>query len=226
MERFIAELVKDYESGKVDRREFCKTVALAATVYAAGDAASAGPSRPQADRHQSHLLHLPRLRQGRDWYASVLGMEKAPGKDNGQRANLMFGPEPGKGGSFVVARTARPPANPRPPAQSFVDHVCYTIPSWDDGRVNAALKATGRPFTSRSGNVNVLDPFNYPVQLANSEEEIRGNKRGRFVMEGFVATKLDEFDRGKISRRHLIETLTLAATSAYASEAPRPKAPP
>jgi hypothetical protein len=36
-------------------------------------------------------------------------------------------------------------------------------------------------------------------------------------MEGFVATKLDEFDRGKISRRHLIEALTLAATSAYAA---------
>jgi hypothetical protein len=37
-------------------------------------------------------------------------------------------------------------------------------------------------------------------------------------MEGFVATKLDEFDQGKISRRRLIETLTLAATSAYAAD--------
>jgi hypothetical protein len=36
-------------------------------------------------------------------------------------------------------------------------------------------------------------------------------------MEGFVATKLDEFDRGKISRRHLIETLTLAATTVYST---------
>jgi hypothetical protein len=36
-------------------------------------------------------------------------------------------------------------------------------------------------------------------------------------MEGFVATKLDEFDRGKISRRRLIEALTLAATAAYAT---------
>ena len=36
-------------------------------------------------------------------------------------------------------------------------------------------------------------------------------------MEGFVATKLDEFDRGKISRRRLIETLTLAATTVYAT---------
>jgi catechol 2,3-dioxygenase-like lactoylglutathione lyase family enzyme len=42
--------------------------------------------------------------------------------------------------------------------------------------------------------------------------------RGRFAMEGFVATKLDEFDRGKISRRRLIEALTLAATSAYAAD--------
>lgn len=37
-------------------------------------------------------------------------------------------------------------------------------------------------------------------------------------MFGFVATKLDEFERGKISRRRLIETLTLAATSAAAAE--------
>lgn len=36
-------------------------------------------------------------------------------------------------------------------------------------------------------------------------------------MEGYVATKLDEFDRGKISRRRLIEALTLAATSAGAA---------
>ena len=37
-------------------------------------------------------------------------------------------------------------------------------------------------------------------------------------MEGFVATKLDEFDRGKISRRKLIETLTFAATTVYAAD--------
>src|SRR5882672_9997689 len=37
------------------------------------------------------------------------------------------------------------------------------------------------------------------------------------VMEGFVAHKLAEFEQGKISRRRLIETLTLAATAAYAA---------
>jgi len=36
-------------------------------------------------------------------------------------------------------------------------------------------------------------------------------------MEGFVATKLDEFEQGKISRRQLIETITLAATTVGAA---------
>jgi hypothetical protein len=35
-------------------------------------------------------------------------------------------------------------------------------------------------------------------------------------MEGFVAHKLNEYATGKLSRRALIETLTLAATTAYA----------
>jgi catechol 2,3-dioxygenase-like lactoylglutathione lyase family enzyme len=37
-------------------------------------------------------------------------------------------------------------------------------------------------------------------------------------MEGFVAHKLHEYATGKLSRRALIETLTLAATTAYASD--------
>ena len=37
-------------------------------------------------------------------------------------------------------------------------------------------------------------------------------------MEGFIATKLDDFAQGKISRRKLIETQTLAATALYATE--------
>src|SRR5437588_2906173 len=47
-------------------------------------------------------------------------------------------------------------------------------------------------------------------------------------MEDFVATKLDEFDNGKITRRRLIETLTLAATTAYAADSAKAQgsAPP
>ena len=44
-------------------------------------------------------------------------------------------------------------------------------------------------------------------------------------MEGFVATKLQEFEQGKISRRRLIETLTLAATTVYAASGATAAAP-
>ena len=170
MERFIADLVRNFESGRINRRQFCEAVTLAATVYAAGDAAKAQPARGLKMLGINHISYsCADYTKVRDFYVKHLGMESVPGKDNGSRANLMFGPEPGKGGSFVVARNS--PANPRPQAQAFVDHICYTIPNWDDARVDAALKATGRPFTARPGNKNVLDPFNYPVQLANIEEE-------------------------------------------------------
>src|SRR5258706_783707 len=38
-------------------------------------------------------------------------------------------------------------------------------------------------------------------------------------MEGLVAQKIDDYKPGKISRRRLIETLTLAATTVYAKDA-------
>jgi catechol 2,3-dioxygenase-like lactoylglutathione lyase family enzyme len=44
-------------------------------------------------------------------------------------------------------------------------------------------------------------------------------------MESFYATKLDEFAQGKLSRRALLETLTLAATTAAATSASAAPAP-
>ena len=172
MERFIADLVRNFESGRINRRQFCEAVTLAAGVYAIGDAAKAQTSRGLKMLGINHVSYsCADYTKVRDFYVNHLGMQSVPDKDNGSRANLMFGPEPGKGGQFLVARNARAPANPRPPATGFIDHVCYTISNWDDKRVDEGLKESGRPFVARPGNVNVLDPFNYPVQLANSEEE-------------------------------------------------------
>jgi catechol 2,3-dioxygenase-like lactoylglutathione lyase family enzyme len=44
-------------------------------------------------------------------------------------------------------------------------------------------------------------------------------------MEGFVAQQLDDFETGKISRRKLIETLTVAATAAYAVDGAKAQSP-
>ena len=85
MERFIADLVTAFEAGKVVRQEFCQTVALAATVYAAGDAANA-----QATHGFKVLAVLdyacPDYARMRDFFINVFGLESAVGMDEGRKA--------------------------------------------------------------------------------------------------------------------------------------------
>jgi catechol 2,3-dioxygenase-like lactoylglutathione lyase family enzyme len=171
MERFIADLVKSFESGKVDRREFCKTVALAATVYAAGDAAQAQAARGFKVIGVNHISYTcPDYTRARDFFINVFGLENAPGHDDGKRANLMFGPEQGKGGSFIVTRN--PGSNNKPPAQAYVDHFCFTLSNWDETRVRAAIKAKGQEISGgRDGSLHVLDLYSYDIQFANIVEE-------------------------------------------------------
>jgi catechol 2,3-dioxygenase-like lactoylglutathione lyase family enzyme len=172
MERFIADLVQNFESGKIGRREFCQSVALAAVVYAAGEsAADAQSARGFKVIGINHISYsCPDYTKARDFYTSVFGMESAPGKDNGKQANLMFGPGPGKGGSFLLPRNTRP--SDRPPAKAVIDHICYTIPNWNEERVRAAIKAKELEISGgRNGSLHVRDPFDYDVQFANAVEE-------------------------------------------------------
>jgi catechol 2,3-dioxygenase-like lactoylglutathione lyase family enzyme len=168
MERFISGLVKDFESGKITRRQFGEAVALAAVVYGYGNAAKAAPAKGLKMLGVNHISHsCPDYTQVRDWYSSVLGMQVL--NDNKKnRANLAFGPEAGKGGAFVVARNF---GNVSPtPGPSQVDHVCYTIPNWNDQRLMASLTAAGTKPVDRTpggGSINVFDPNNYQVQLAS-----------------------------------------------------------
>ena len=176
MERFIADLVHGLDSGKIDRREFCKAVALAAAVYSAGDAAQAQVPRGFKIIGVNHLSYTcPDYIKARDWYASVLNMKSEATRDDGRRANLMFGPEPGKGGSFLVTRTpssvASGSAGVKSGTEAVIDHVCYTVPNWDEARVRETLKAKGLNVTGRDGSLHVYDPFDYDVQIASAAEE-------------------------------------------------------
>jgi catechol 2,3-dioxygenase-like lactoylglutathione lyase family enzyme len=179
MERFIADLVKRFEAGKINRREFCQTVGLAATVYAAGDAAHAQSSTGFKVLGINHFSYTcPDYTKARDFYTSVFGLEVAPGKDNGKRVNLMFGPAPGKGGTFMIPRN--PVSNNRPAPQAVVDHLCFTLSDWNEQRVRAAIKAKGLEISGgRDGSLHVRDPFNYDVQFANIVEENAFKGRGQ-----------------------------------------------
>src|SRR5215468_10104942 len=161
MERFIAALVQGLDSGRIDRREFCKSVALAAAVYSAGDAAQAQVQRGFKIIGINHMSYTcPDYTKARDWYASVLNMKTEATRDDGKRANMMFGPEPGKGGSFLVARS---PSN--------VASGSAGVRSGAEARVRATLKAKGLDVTGRDGSLHVYDPFDYDVQIASAAEE-------------------------------------------------------
>jgi catechol 2,3-dioxygenase-like lactoylglutathione lyase family enzyme len=168
MERFIADLVTNFESGRMDRREFCQTVALAAVVYGAGEAANAQTAaRGFKVLGINHISYsCPDYVKARDFYTSVLGIESAPGRDNGKRASLMFGPPPGKGGSFMGVRTFEAKTG-----TAVVDHVCYTVSDWNEAGVRATLKAKGLDVTGRDGSLHVYDPFDYDVQIASAVGE-------------------------------------------------------
>ena len=75
---------------------------------AAGEAAQAQASRGFKVIGINHMSYTcPDYLKARDWYSSVLNMKSEQTRDDGNRANMMFGPEQGKGGTFLVARTPK-----------------------------------------------------------------------------------------------------------------------
>src|SRR5882672_1933057 len=125
MERYFADLVKDFESGKINRRQFCEGAALAATVLAAGGAAQAAPAQGFKMLGVNHISYAcTDYKVARDWYAKVFNAKVYNDKGMG-RANLAFGgPEQGKGGAFIITRNFG--ANERK-SQAVVDHICYSV---------------------------------------------------------------------------------------------------
>src|SRR2546423_15534673 len=124
MENFIAGLVSQLDSGQIDRRQFCETVALAAVVYAAGEeAANAAPAqgfKPIAINHISYAC--ADYRKARDFYSSVFGMTPVPQADNGREARPTLGPAAGESGSVFITRHG----TTTPKTESVIHHDFFT----------------------------------------------------------------------------------------------------
>ncbi len=159
MEHVIAELLTDFERGRMTRRQLIQALALAAGAASAAGAATlmAAPDRKGftavAVDHIS--FQVADYAKTRDFYADLLGM-KVSG-DDGKQAILTFGPD----ASCLVPRNARQPGTaPR------VDHIAYRIEHWDGEAVKAELEARG--LNPRLDNVSyhVKDPDGFDVQIA------------------------------------------------------------
>lgn len=167
MENVFAKIVKDFEDGKLSRRQLIQTLAVtAAAIYAPGGTAEAQGHGFKTTELDHISYQVADYRKTRDFYADLMGMTVSD--DNGHQAQLHFG------NSLLLARNhfQRPgqPADPNP--KPLVDHIAYRIADWDTDRVKAELERRGlQPRLDTNGGPNyvsfhVKDPDGFDLQIS------------------------------------------------------------
>jgi catechol 2,3-dioxygenase-like lactoylglutathione lyase family enzyme len=160
MEYIISRLLEDFERGRMTRRQLVKSLALAATAASAAGAsplAAADAGKGFTAVAVNHISYQVKdYAKTRDWYVSLLGM-KVSG-DNGRQCNLSFGDQ----GSWLLPRNARDGVTP-----PHVDHIAYTIQTWDQNAVKAELERRGlQPRVDTENSFHVKDPDGFDVQIS------------------------------------------------------------
>ena len=156
MEHIIAKLLQDFEQGKMNRRQLIQSLAMAATAAAAVPAQAAeSPFKAVCVNHISYQVKDYKVT--RDFYAGLFGMEVKQDNDRSQ-CYLAFGD------TFLLPRNGRPNSGHEPP---YVDHIAYTIETWDAEKVKDELVKRGmtpRPDTPDS--FHVKDPDGFDLQIS------------------------------------------------------------
>ena len=134
MENIISQLLQDFENGKMSRRQFVQSVAMAATAVPAVSA-KASPAFAANGFKTVSLDHISyqvaNYKKTRDFYADLMGMKVL--NDNGSsQCELHFGE------SMVIARN-----RPAAATSARVDHIAYRIEDWNTDRVKAELQRRG-----------------------------------------------------------------------------------
>src|SRR6476646_982724 len=119
MEHIIGKLLQDYEHGKMTRRQLIQSLAFAATAASAVDnAEAAAPANATSMNHVS--MQVADDTKTRDFYSSLFGM-KVTEDDGKAQCRLTFGD------NILIPRNA----TSRPGGRIGIDHIAYTLASWD-----------------------------------------------------------------------------------------------
>jgi catechol 2,3-dioxygenase-like lactoylglutathione lyase family enzyme len=180
MEGLIATLLKDFEDGKLDRRQLIQSLAMVALAAPAAAAAQApAPKAPWKTVKLDHISYaVSDYRRSAAFYASLMGWEIA--NDNGtNQATLRIGDI----GEVIIRNARRPegaaaPAVPpaaasaRPPVTGVINHISWGIEPWDTDGVKAELEKRGlQPRPDMQGadfkSWHVLDPDGWDLQISN-----------------------------------------------------------
>ena len=162
MEQIISKLLRDFEEGKMNRRQLVRSLAVAAS------AAAAVPAAAQEAKGKgfkavtvNHISYQVKdYARTRDFYVDLLGMGLT--QDNGRQCYLPFGD------TFLLPRNGRPGADGN--VAPRVDHIAYTIENWDQEKVRAELTKRGlEPREDTKDSYHVKDPDGFDLQISGKD---------------------------------------------------------
>ena len=157
MENLIAKLLNDFERGHMNRRQLIQSIAAVAAVAGAAEAVPADGKGFKAVTVNHISYQVADYAKTRDFYVDLLGM-KVSG-DTGRQCNLSFGD------TFLLPRNAREGVK-----TPHVDHIAYTIESWNQADVKAELLRRGlEPRVDTENSFHVKDPDGFDLQISGKD---------------------------------------------------------
>ena len=180
METTIATLIKQFEDGKMTRRQLIQSLAVLATAgSAAAQTPAAAPAAPWKTVWLDHISYsVTDYKKSAAFYQSLMGWEMQ--NDNGtNQATLRIGNV-----GEIIIRNRRPDAaapasaaaaTARPAPTGVINHISYGIEPWDTDKVKAELERRGlKPRLARGGAIDtpnyvsltVPDPDGVGVQIS------------------------------------------------------------
>lgn len=162
MEHIISTMLREYEHGRVTRRQLIQTLALAATATSTVGTAEAAPANAVSINHVS--MQVADYTKTRDFYVGLFGM-KVSDDDGKTQCRLTFGD------NILIPRNA----NSRPGGKVGIDHIAYTLANWDTDKsvkpaVEAELKRRGLNIRVTEGSFHVQDPDGFEVQMGGKKQ--------------------------------------------------------
>ena len=169
MEQIIAALLKDFEAGKMNRRQLIQGMAVAAAaIWGPGSAPAEAAGKGFKTMSLDHISYqVADYKKTRDFYADLMGMSVSD--DNGTNQCFLHFDD-----ALLIARNKRQrpgaPADPDP--KPLVDHIAYKIDQWDTDTVKKELESRGlTPRMDTNGGPNyvsfhVKDPDGFDLQIS------------------------------------------------------------
>jgi catechol 2,3-dioxygenase-like lactoylglutathione lyase family enzyme len=156
MEQIIANLVNEFEQGKLTRRQLIQNLTIAATAAAAVSSvpAAAAEAKVLNATNFNHVSYqVTDYAKTRDFYAGLFGMKVS--EDDGKQCRLSFG------NNILIIRNRQPAPK--------VDHIAYTIANWDQEKESMAAEVKRRGLKIVQGDtktsLHILDPDGFQVQF-------------------------------------------------------------